>query len=167
MCPQHVSDPDISIRPVCSGRATEPLTGYERTMWAGGAVFILVVFAVAFVLTPSPSGIGTHEQLGLPRCSFRLLTGLPCPSCGMTTSFAWFVRGEFRRAFACHIGGTLLAAAAALAVPVCLVVAAVGKRGWLRPLGRLAVGVLILVACVSLIQWAIRLWLASPFLGHL
>ena len=30
----------------------------------------------------------------MPPCNFVLMTGKPCPSCGMTTSFALLVRGD-------------------------------------------------------------------------
>ncbi|NBO19844.1 MAG: DUF2752 domain-containing protein, partial [Proteobacteria bacterium] len=42
-------------------------------------------------LTPDARGLGTHEQLGLPPCGFYLWYGLPCPSCGMTTSWPHFL----------------------------------------------------------------------------
>ena len=59
-------------------------------LWCG----FLAVMAVAFLLTPDPSGLGTHTRLHLPPCGFYLLTGKPCPSCGMTTAFAWMMHGR-------------------------------------------------------------------------
>lgn len=47
-----------------------------------------VVLAVARSLSPDPRGLGTHRQLGLGGCSMLTTTGVPCPMCGMTTSFA-------------------------------------------------------------------------------
>jgi hypothetical protein len=41
-------------------------------------------------------------------CATREATGLPCASCGMTRSWVWAARGEFRRAFAYHPAGALL-----------------------------------------------------------
>ncbi|MFH1549427.1 MAG: DUF2752 domain-containing protein [Planctomycetota bacterium] len=54
---------------------------------------------VAACLTPAPNGYGTHTRLHLPPCAFRETTGLPCPSCGLTTSMAYMARFQFGRAF--------------------------------------------------------------------
>jgi hypothetical protein len=54
----------------------------------------LAVLIIALSLRPSPTGVGTHTRLGFQHCAFLDRTGLPCPSCGMTTSFAWFARGN-------------------------------------------------------------------------
>ena len=48
------------------------------------------VLLIASWLTPDPRGLGSHTKLGMPRCEFEYRTGIPCPSCGMTTSFAHF-----------------------------------------------------------------------------
>ncbi len=48
----------------------------------------LAVIVTASTLTPNPIGHSTHTQLGLPPCGFLLLTGVPCPGCGLTTAFA-------------------------------------------------------------------------------
>jgi hypothetical protein len=55
----------------------------------------LTVLILAATVTPNPAGVGTHAELGMYDCQFLARTGLPCPSCGMTTSFAHFVRGNF------------------------------------------------------------------------
>jgi hypothetical protein len=57
-------------------------------------LFALILIGIAAWLKPNPMGIGTHEQLGLPSCSFLLDYGKPCPFCGMTTSFSHMVRGQ-------------------------------------------------------------------------
>ena len=44
----------------------------------------------------------------------------PCPSCGMTTSFAHFVRGQWGDAAHANIGGLLLALVCTVQVPWCL-----------------------------------------------
>ena len=32
--------------------------------------------------------------MNLPDCTFKTMTGLPCPSCGMTTSFSLLMHGD-------------------------------------------------------------------------
>jgi hypothetical protein len=63
------------------------------------AVALTGVFVAAFRINPynpdgTPRTMSTHTQLGMPPCNFVTLTGKPCPSCGMTTSFALLVRGD-------------------------------------------------------------------------
>ena len=75
---------------------------YCRTDKLVAAALLLIsssVLATALRLTPSATGYGTHTQLGLPPCYFLLMTHLPCPSCGLTTCFAWAVRFRFGNAF--------------------------------------------------------------------
>jgi len=65
------------------------------------------VIGIARFLPPSPRGVGTHEQLGLPPCLFLKLTGLPCPSCGLTTSFAHAAKLHFYEALVTQPFGLL------------------------------------------------------------
>jgi hypothetical protein len=63
------------------------------------AIALTGVFAAAIRINPydeagNPRTMSSHTQLGLPPCNFVALTGKPCPSCGMTTSFALLVRGD-------------------------------------------------------------------------
>lgn len=77
-----------------------------------------LTMVVARVLKPSPDGIGTHEQLGLPACIFHKFTGIPCPSCGLTTSFAYFAHFDFKASFLTQPFGFLLAAATLSSIPL-------------------------------------------------
>ncbi|HZS07824.1 MAG TPA: DUF2752 domain-containing protein [Blastocatellia bacterium] len=65
------------------------------------------VLVTARILPPSPRGVGTHELLGLPPCFFLKLTGLPCPSCGLTTCFAHAARLHFYEALVTQPFGLL------------------------------------------------------------
>jgi hypothetical protein len=58
-------------------------------------ISFLVIIILSVELIPSDDGFGTHCQLGLPACGFLTVTGYPCPSCGLTTSFSHFVRGDW------------------------------------------------------------------------
>lgn len=71
----------------------------DAALWTGVIVLAGGLLMAAARLHPSITGIGTHTQLGLPPCIFLRLTGLPCPSCGLTTSFSHAVRLQFRDAF--------------------------------------------------------------------
>lgn len=67
------------------------------------------LLGVALYLKPDPSGMGTHRQLGLQPCGMVLMTGYPCPTCGMTTAFAHTVRGQFLSAIHAQPAGFILA----------------------------------------------------------
>lgn len=72
------------------------------------------VFWIATRLDPYRDGRvwfqETHTQLGLPPCTFKTFTGgMPCPSCGMTTSFALLVRGDLWHSLQANAAGTSLA----------------------------------------------------------
>jgi len=63
----------------------------------------------AVVVQPGPdewSYLFGH-RLGGP-CGFQEVTGLACPSCGMTRSWLWLVRGDLGKAFAYNAAGALL-----------------------------------------------------------
>lgn len=72
------------------------------------------IFGIALYLNPynadgSPRTMATHTTLGLPPCNFVVMTGKPCPSCGMTTSFSLLVRGDVRASLNANWTGTILA----------------------------------------------------------
>lgn len=90
-------------------RIRPPLVWIERNvprsdLWPEAILFLFWVgmLVVARLLTPSPAGHGTHTQLGLPPCGVFAATGRPCPTCGMTTSFAHIMHGNLADAFAAH-----------------------------------------------------------------
>lgn len=96
---------------------------------AGGLV---VVFAVAAWLDPydeegRPRHLETHTQIGLPPCTFYQLTGLPCPSCGLTTSFALLMHGDLPNSVRANVVGTVLAAFWLALIPWSLA-SALGRR---------------------------------------
>ncbi len=91
------------------------------------ALGLLTIFVIAIRLKPDPRGFGTHQQLGLPPCQFKTLTGIRCPHCGMTTSFSNIVRGKFDAAWKANPLGILLASALALCIPWLLATAFTGR----------------------------------------
>lgn len=88
-----------------------------RAVYLAFAVLSMTVLGLAAGLTPSASRLGTHTQLGLPACGFLTRTGWPCPSCGLTTSFALAARGRFGDAAFVQPFGFLLFVALLCAAP--------------------------------------------------
>ena len=87
-------------------------------------------FALLFTaarLTPSPDGVGSHTELGLARCQWLEHTGIPCPSCGMTTSWTWFVRGNLAASIYLQPMGTVLAIIASCCVWAGFYIALTGR----------------------------------------
>ena len=106
----------------------EPLDALPYlSLWVRGgllvvAAFLTAVFSIALYLNPyeadgSAKRQATHRGLGLPPCTFYEQTGLPCPSCGMTTSFALLVRGDVWHSVQANFAGTLLATVCLVAIP--------------------------------------------------
>jgi hypothetical protein len=79
------------------------------------ALACLALLVTAATLPPSPTGVGTHQGLHLAGCAFLTTTGYPCPACGMTTSFSWFVRGNWIASGYVQPMGMVLAAICAVA----------------------------------------------------
>lgn len=69
------------------------------------------VIGVAIYLKPDSRGYGTHQQLGAGPCGMLITTGLPCPTCGMTTAFSMTVRFRWLSALYAQPGGFILALA--------------------------------------------------------
>ena len=90
----------------------------------------LTLLVLAALLTPDPSGLGTHMGLGLPACSWIRNYGIPCPTCGMTTSFSWFARGNFLASFYIQPMGAVLAILATVTFWAGLYIAATGRAAY-------------------------------------
>lgn len=89
----------------------------DRLIYLGLMVLSGITLTLARILRPSPSGFGTHEQLGLPPCLFFKLTGAPCPTCGLTTSFAHSARLNFFEALLVQPFGVLLFSLTVISIP--------------------------------------------------
>jgi len=86
-----------------------PPPGMAGGWWVIGLsrIGVVALLLLGRWLTPSKSGQGTHQQLGLPPCPFLALTGIPCPSCGMTTSFSHAAHLQLVESFVVHPFGLL------------------------------------------------------------
>jgi hypothetical protein len=91
------------------GEHVEPLRPIYRILALIISAGCLGVLGTAAWLAPSPSGVGTHQALHYKPCEFLVRGGIPCPTCGMTTSFAWFARGNLPASIWVQPMGFLLA----------------------------------------------------------
>lgn len=67
-----------------------------RTWFLIAAVASVLLVGAAFL--PGMQG-ARLPGLQLPPCPFRVLTGIPCPLCGMTSGTAWLLRGDWSAAW--------------------------------------------------------------------
>jgi hypothetical protein len=129
------------------------------TLLALGAA-LTAVFAVALWLRPydefgRPALMGTHQQMGLPPCVFYTLTGLPCPSCGMTTSFALLMHGDPGNSLRANAAGTLLAVCWLLTIPWSVVCAVKGRLLLIRSLEMAFGRAIVVFVLVVLVRWVV------------
>jgi hypothetical protein len=139
------------------------------SLWVRGTlvamtVGLLAVFGIAIWLRPydeagRPLTQATHRQLGLPPCTFYDKTGLPCPSCGMTTSFALLMHGDVWHSLRANWVGTLLAAFCLALIPWNLASAVRGKPLWIWSLERALTRLVIIFLVLLFLRWAIVLLL--------
>jgi hypothetical protein len=121
------------------------------------AVVPIGLFGLASTLEPNSKGLGTHQQLGLPPCSMRVLYGFRCPGCGMTTSWAHFTRGQFQHSARVNSGGFLLAIFSLLVAFLSLRTFWSARIPSLRMQQYVTV-TLVVIAIVTLMDWAMRLF---------
>jgi len=139
------------LGPLVSWPALEqPIVG--RIYAAGILVAMGAILITAARLHPDAHQYGTHEQLGLPPCGFLIMTGLPCPTCGMTTAFAYTVHGRLGHAAHAQFAGLVMALGCVVA-GFCSIIALVGGRtpaiNWYR------------INPVHLVWWTVALLIAG------
>lgn len=132
-----------------------PLSRAEQATLALASLIGLTLLLLAVWLQPHPNGFGTHQQLGLPPCTIQFWFDLPCPSCGGTTAFAHFVRGEWGLAIRANAASFLFAGLCAVGVPWSW--ASVWRR---RYLGVRDIVLVLLVILTTLFMVAASQWVA-------
>jgi hypothetical protein len=140
------------------------LEGWVRVALAAIAAGLVVVFGIALWLQPydaegQPLRMETHRQMGLPPCTFYTVTGLPCPSCGMTTSFALLVRGDLWNSMKANAVGTLLATFWLALLPWSVVCAIRGRLFLVGSLERALTVAVLAFLVLLLVRWVIVLGL--------
>ena len=138
------------------------LRSWVRGSLIGVALGLVAVFAVAVWIDPynadgSPRSMATHRQMGLPPCTFYATTGLPCPSCGMTTSFALLMHGDLVNSLRANAVGTLLAGFCLLLIPWSLASAVRQRTLFVQSLDRTLTFVVLGLLSMMLLRWALVL----------
>ncbi len=135
----------------------------QRARRVAGAVLVacVAVLAVAAWLEPDPAGYGTHRQLGMSACGMMATTGVPCPTCGMTTAFSLAIRGRWIEAFKAQAAGTLLVVLVGLTCAVSGSVLLTGKV-WLVNWFRVSVLTIVFVSlAILLAAWIVKIQLVT------
>lgn len=158
MTPAHLSrtDDDGDDFPV----ATPYLAGWVRGLLLLIVGGLVAVFTIAVLLNPyNPDGTAkttathTGPPLNLPDCTFKTMTGLPCPSCGMTTSFSLLMHGDPLNSLRANWVGTGLAVFCLALIPWAL------ASVWLRrPLGIVSLEKAMAVSVVSFLVVMLFRW---------
>lgn len=138
-------------------------TRWSLLLLAAGLVGLL---GVARRLEPDPRGYGTHTQLGLGPCAFATVTGRPCPSCGMTTAFAWFARGFPVQAWRSSPAGCLLVGLIPWVSTWLALCSWHGRPVIARSIGRTLMVLVVGLVFASLVFWLLRILGAGVFLGY-
>lgn len=124
-----------------------------------GTGFVLLL---AIWLTPDAAGHGTHTQLGLSQCSVLTYTGVPCPMCGMTTSFAWMTRGAVWRAMTAQPVGVFFFLITVMAFGTACIELVRPRMLWhkiWRALVAVEFWVVAGFAALLVLGWAYKIWM--------
>jgi hypothetical protein len=127
------------------------------------AVPWLAAFVIAVLLDPYRDGRvwleETHTQLQLRPCTFKTVLGLPCPSCGMTSSFALLVRGDVLNSVRANFVGTLLAVFGLAFIPWSIASAWRGRLLFVRDFETVLVRLVVVFLIVLFGRWFLVLML--------
>ena len=137
-------------------------------IWSALLVALAVIATTAaLVLPPGADEYCTlfGRQFG-KECGFTVMTGYPCPQCGMTRSFVWGVRGRLIRAFWYNPAGLTLFLWIQAGGIVGLVRLARARHDALRPPTWLLLGwTLIWLVGLYAVGWMLRLMGINPLPG--
>jgi hypothetical protein len=148
----------ILAEEVCPQRKRAELR--RHALFLGLAVFIA---AMAFALE-----VRRDERVnfrGLPdwplphTCYSRAMLGVSCPGCGLTRSFVYLARGQWRQAWSEHRLGWLLAAIVAFQIPYRTWALGQGGRSAFSPHQATAFAVVLLILLVA--NWGLQMLGAS------
>jgi len=81
-----------------------------------GIIGALITLVIPYVLMLNNAN--HHLETDQSYCPFKMLTGFPCPGCGITKSLVYFYEGDIYKSLSYHIFGPLIIAFSAFTVLV-------------------------------------------------
>jgi hypothetical protein len=149
---------DAPIDPPAVPGASTATAAMGRTFHGIVAAALAAVFVLSFagvdrwVAAQAAPGDESVRTL----CALRLLTGIPCPSCGLTRSFCSIGRGEPVAAVEFHaLGPVVFALFAFLLVRSAGI--AIRGRSWLDGSAQRLVRAIPILVTVGIVAWIVRL----------
>jgi hypothetical protein len=121
------------------------------------AIFIIAIRIDPYDEAGQPLKMGTHTRLGMPPCEFYVMFGKPCPSCGLTTSFALLMHGDVGNSLRANAVGTVMALFALALIPWSLYISLRGRYLWVRSIERASLWVAGVFMLLLLVRWGIVL----------
>lgn len=147
-----------------------PALSPQSTLWQTRLIASLLfmcsmgVLLLSIWLHPSSGGVGTHEQLGLPPCGLLESTGIPCATCGMTTSFSLAAHGQLIASFINQPGGAVLAIVTAMVAVASAFTLITGFSLWVMVSGLIRPSFFILVGIFFALAWLYKI---AAVLGYI
>lgn len=154
-----------TVPPIRTDADVQLARGHRRSrlilLHAVGAAGFTTLLALAGMLNAD----GRSDQVTLPSgrvlpslCGVRVITGAPCPGCGLTRCFVHMAHGRFRFAWQVSPAGTAFFLLVAAQVPLQLLLLTRAWRGleepgWIRWNGVS----LVVIAALLIAQWLLRL----------
>jgi hypothetical protein len=163
--------PNILVSPSENGDTAIPVveladepTSRERLWLAAVGLGLITVLGIARWIEPTDAQgrartQGTHQQIGLPPCTVYVLTGWPCPGCGLTTSFSHLMHGNVVHSLRANPIGTFMATLCGLLAPWLLLSAVTGRRLGIGEYSDWSCRLIVTLVVLLFLQWAVRLGL--------
>jgi Na+/H+ antiporter NhaC len=76
-------------------------TKAKRKIYGIVGAFLSLIIPFFFMLNNQDNHLERSQSL----CPFKMLTGFPCPGCGITKSLVYFYQGDFEKSIYYHILG--------------------------------------------------------------
>lgn len=132
-------------------------SGVERGLYAVLAVVLAAAIGLGMALAPAPGGMGTHTRLGLPPCGMLVITGRPCPTCGVTTSFALASHGRLGEALVNQPFGLVVFLLVVVGLALSAALAATGRSARELVTARRTVVAVVVLTVLALASWGYKL----------